>query len=94
MAEKDSKDEPNDSMNTVSLQETKSTQLDAVEDVCHHACVQQMPLFVHLAEDEFNQQQEELIANIQYSHSEYIDLNSSFHLGSMTTLLLFLLLTF
>jgi len=54
----------------------------------------QMPIFVPIGEDEFNQKQEEAINNIQYSHDEYIDLNGSFQLEPLTALLVSLIFTF
>ena len=53
---------------------------------------QQMPIMVHLTQDKFNQQQEEVNANLQFSHgvvSHYVDLNCACNIESLTTLVVF-----
>ena len=51
----------------------------------------QMPIMFHLTQDQVNQQQEEANANLQFSHSDYVDLNCACNIESLTTLVVFLI---
>ena len=51
----------------------------------------QMPIMFHLTQDQINQQQEEANANLQFSHSNYVDLNCACNIESLTTLVVFLI---
>ena len=62
-------------------------------DAC--ACIQQMPIYVHLDEDELNQKQNERNSKLQFalSQSVYLDLNGVCNLESLQKLIVFLIFT-
>lgn len=51
-----------------------------------------MPIMTHLSNEQFNQQQEEKHEQLKFSHNDYVDLNCSHNIDSLTTLVAVLIL--
>ena len=68
------------------MSESKSTDSDSNDHI------DQMLVITHLSDEQFNQQQEETNAQIQFSHNVYVDLNCAHNIDSLTTLVAILIL--
>ena len=66
------------------MSEAKPTDPDAIK--------LQMPIMTHLSDEQFNKQQEETNAKLQFSHDGYIDLNCAHNIDSLTLLVAVLIL--
>ena len=66
------------------MPESKSTDPDANK--------LQMPIMTHLSDEQFNKQQEETNAKLQFSQNGYVDLNCAHNIDSLTTLVAVLIL--